>query len=207
MLVHPDYRCQGIGTLLMRQAIDYLNSKNIDCICLDATPMGQPVYESLGFQTVFSFHRWQWHHEFAKQNQESRIVRSVDDRLRLFHYVIDHKGFGCNRQTWLDALAADSSVIVSGNGFGMLRRGRIANYLGPLVAENVSEAIGIANQLLELAYGDVFLDYPGHDHVFLDWLSNNSFSPVRTLHRMWFGRPLTNPIIPMQFAISDPATG
>ena len=49
MLVHPKHRRQGIATLMMRQAIEYLRRRAVRLIGLDATPAGYPLYEKLGF--------------------------------------------------------------------------------------------------------------------------------------------------------------
>ncbi|MBU6402797.1 MAG: GNAT family N-acetyltransferase, partial [Verrucomicrobia bacterium] len=48
MLVHPAHRRLGIGTRLMRQALAFLQQRGTQCIKLDATPAGQPVYAKLG---------------------------------------------------------------------------------------------------------------------------------------------------------------
>ncbi|MCP4512974.1 MAG: GNAT family N-acetyltransferase, partial [Fuerstiella sp.] len=50
MLVHPDQRRKGIASALMRRSVDYLNESGVQCIKLDATPVGEPVYARLGFQ-------------------------------------------------------------------------------------------------------------------------------------------------------------
>src|SRR5262245_49410777 len=44
MLVHPDYRRQGIGTTLMKHALAYLNGLRVATVRLDATPAGLPIY-------------------------------------------------------------------------------------------------------------------------------------------------------------------
>ena len=48
LLVDPAFRRQGIGTRLMRAALDSLDGW--ETIALDATPAGRPVYERLGFR-------------------------------------------------------------------------------------------------------------------------------------------------------------
>src|SRR5215475_4319142 len=59
MLVHPDQRRKGVGTRLMRHAIEYLRGRGIECIKLDATPAGRPVYEKLGFISEWTLTRCQ----------------------------------------------------------------------------------------------------------------------------------------------------
>ena len=58
MLVHSEYRRRGIATALMDAAIEYLRSKKVSCIKLDATPDGAKVYKRLGFRPELELHRW-----------------------------------------------------------------------------------------------------------------------------------------------------
>src|ERR1700687_3445839 len=49
VLVDVPVRGRGIGSALMRHALEYLDDRNVLTVRLDATPLGQPVYEKLGF--------------------------------------------------------------------------------------------------------------------------------------------------------------
>jgi GNAT superfamily N-acetyltransferase len=49
VVVRPDYRLQGIGTALMRAALDRLTHINAGVIHLNAIPGVAPFYERLGF--------------------------------------------------------------------------------------------------------------------------------------------------------------
>src|SRR6266852_4773742 len=40
MLVHPEHQRRGIGTRLMRQALEYLQGRGVKSVKLDATPAG-----------------------------------------------------------------------------------------------------------------------------------------------------------------------
>jgi GNAT superfamily N-acetyltransferase len=59
VLVDRDQRGQGIGTALLRHVIDYLDQRGVPCIRLDATPLGQVVYEKLGFVGEFTLARFE----------------------------------------------------------------------------------------------------------------------------------------------------
>ncbi len=56
LIVNPEYRRRGIGTKLMSHAMAALEQCGI--IGLDATPMGKPVYERLGFVYRSELHRY-----------------------------------------------------------------------------------------------------------------------------------------------------
>lgn len=69
VLVTSEFRRQGIGRALLLHAINHLRKYGIRCIKLDATPLGRPVYESLGFQVEWSLSRWE---------RPERVPRSAD---------------------------------------------------------------------------------------------------------------------------------
>ena len=49
VLVPPEKRRMGIGTALLMHGIEYLEAKGVAAVKLDATPLGRPLYEKLGF--------------------------------------------------------------------------------------------------------------------------------------------------------------
>jgi GNAT superfamily N-acetyltransferase len=50
VLVDPAHRGSGVGTALLRHGLD--RAADVTVIGLDATPLGQPLYERLGFRAV-----------------------------------------------------------------------------------------------------------------------------------------------------------
>src|SRR3954467_8790642 len=59
VLVDPDYRRGGVGTALLLRAIEFLKSRGVESIKLDATPMGRPVYLPLGFRDEYELARYE----------------------------------------------------------------------------------------------------------------------------------------------------
>ncbi|MEY4941198.1 MAG: hypothetical protein RIQ93_2933, partial [Verrucomicrobiota bacterium] len=59
VLVHPEWRGRGVGTRLLHHAIGYLESRDVRCIKLDATPMGRKSYVPLGFCDEYSVARYE----------------------------------------------------------------------------------------------------------------------------------------------------
>ena len=49
MYVRPDYRRRGIATHMLDLLVADARSRGIDCITLEATDMGRPLYEKYGF--------------------------------------------------------------------------------------------------------------------------------------------------------------
>jgi len=55
IIVHPDYRNHGIGTLLTQALVDSLKQTICKTINLIATDAGARIYEKLGFKTVTNY--------------------------------------------------------------------------------------------------------------------------------------------------------
>lgn len=47
----PEHRRKGLGRQIAEQAIEYYKTQGIKRIVLTASPLGRPLYESLGFET------------------------------------------------------------------------------------------------------------------------------------------------------------
>jgi predicted N-acetyltransferase YhbS len=200
MLVHPDQRRKGIASALMQRSVDYLNDSGVQCIKLDATPVGEPVYARLGFQQEWCFNRWQ------KSSDDSPVLVPSSGPGSLCS-ELDLAAFGVDRGTWLNMLADDSTVIVNDNGFGMLRTGRVASYLGPITADGPAAAGEIADTLLNGIRGPVFWDMPSPNAAGEQLARDRGFEPVRDLTRMWMGKRLIAPELKYQFGLSDPGAG
>src|SRR5215216_3234927 len=59
MLVDEALRGRGIGRALMVRALEDLDAHGVRSVRLDATPLGRPLYESLGFVAEATFARFQ----------------------------------------------------------------------------------------------------------------------------------------------------
>lgn len=201
MLVHPDHRRQGIATALMTEAIDYLQRTGVTCIRLDATPAGEPVYERLGFQAEWQFHRW------ARGGSDSSSELPINNSPPLTVYAQDAEAFGVDRTRWLQQLAAESLVVTTDDGFGMIRNGSLADYLGPVSTSSSTTAEKIIGQLLQHTQRTVFWDIPAPNDQAILIATALGFRPVRELTRMWMGAAPLRANLPMQFALSDPGMG
>ncbi len=201
MLVDPNYRRRGIATALMNRALQYLQSLQIKCIKLDATPEGQLVYQRLGFQAEWEFHRW----EFLREVQDVHPDEASDFDADHFGRL-DLEAFGAARQRWLQRMAAESICCVQANGFGMIRPGHLAAYLGPIIADDPHAALNIIESLVSQVSGTIFWDIPGPNKKAVELAMRLGFQPVRDLTRMWMGE-LLSPNIELQYAFCDPSTG
>ena len=118
------------------------------------------------------------------------------------------------RADLLRSLAKDSrrALVWPANGpvlgWGLLRPGANADYLGPLVCANDEGSISLAGALL-CAAGDrsVFWDVPDQNFPAQAAARRFGFAPVRPLTRMRLGPETVSNDPRSQFAIADPAVG
>lgn len=203
MLVHPQHRRRGIATALMSSSIDYLQAQRVQCIKLDATPTGTHVYRKLGFDVEWKFHRWS-REPFSEKTPIDTGDASPMSKSAL---ALDRRVFGADRSTYLDLLRKDSLVRQTPDGFGMLRPGAVASYLGPVSASTAAAAESIIADLCTSTGDSIFWDIPSPNSAATRLASSIGFAPVRDLTRMRRGRDVLPPDLNLQFALSDPGTG
>ncbi|MBI5250472.1 MAG: GNAT family N-acetyltransferase [Desulfomonile tiedjei] len=184
VIVDLQYRGRGIGTALLERAISYLDSRNVPCMKLDATPQGKPLYEKFGFVSEYEIERWRLKRQAGEKIQQNGPVE-IQDVLRL-----DREIFGADRSGLLGSLtekAPDLTLVARQNGcvagytFG--RRGSLADHLGPWMANNWD----VAASLL-----DEFLHRSERETVFVDCVRDNSWAvPLVKALGFEFSRPLT----------------
>lgn len=94
-------------------------------------------------------------------------------------------------------------------GFGLMREGVRASYLGPLVAESFESACFIASGAIGSSIGKrVYWDIPDASLI-SEWAARQGFAPQRKLSRMVWGNASENAlgVIEQIFGIGGPETG
>ena len=217
VLVDPDMRRRGVGTALLRHCIDHLLQTGVTCIKLDATPMGKTVYGPLGFVVEWDLSRW-------GNMQVSAVTRhavQVDADVVPLNAneidavcTIDSNGFGVARDRMLSLLAAQSEVRVVRDtdgrvrGYGMLRPGAHAYYLGPIVADDVTTGTALAEALLnEIPQRPVYWDIPDANLSAIAVAERFGLQKQRTLTRMYLGQNASPGSESAQWAIAAPEIG
>jgi predicted N-acetyltransferase YhbS len=243
MLVHPDERGRGIGAALLRSAISRLERAGVRCVKLDATPLGQPLYEKCGFVPEATLQRWHrvaepqahslgpfssfpsfpsfaaLHLPGAEEHLAHAAFESADTRpLTGSDWPaverMDARAFGAPRSALLHRLAEEArSVLIwpatgAIGGYGMLRPGVRAFYLGPGVcASPEGVAVLVAALLREAGGAPVFWDILDQCGPAKEAARRFGFAPARPLTRMRRGSDVPAGDPNAQFAIADPAVG
>jgi GNAT superfamily N-acetyltransferase len=157
VLTDPAYRGRGFARRLIEYTLEYLRRERVEWIKLDATAMGRPVYERLGFRDEAVIERWV---------RKPGNVRAHPDSTGPFvlDAALDHEAFGADRAPLLRTLAAFESASIASAGFAMGRAGSTASSFGPCVARSQDAAREL------LAW---FLVKHGEESVYWDILAAN----------------------------------
>src|SRR5215468_3367107 len=193
VLVDPEYRNRGIGTELLRRAIDHLDDAGIPTLKLDATPLGKPLYEKLGFISEFEIERWNLR---RKVGENARVSAEIVPAAQLAEVTAyDRQIFGADRSNLLGSLAARGPALtfavvrgtqVQGYAFG--RRGLFADHLGPWMASDLDTArIMLADFLRRSSRDTVIVDALQANKVVRESLLDYGFTMARPLTRMYRG--------------------
>jgi hypothetical protein len=140
---------------------------------LDATPLGEPIYEQDGFVRELQLERWELTRERQSIRDDGPRVAAMSDET----IELDSALFGADRRFLIESLrdeAPDLAMEVRDangvRGFALGRRGFRADHIGPWMARDQDAA----RQLL-----DAFLSRSSRLRVFADCLVAHPFA--RTL--------------------------
>lgn len=179
VLTSAEHRGRGFARTLMRHALDYIESRGIGCVKLDATDMGRPLYEQLGFVTESLIERW-WRAPASVDGATALPCGDIDRGL-------DRLAFGADRSRLLQQLAQIECACLE-DGFAMLRSGSDATYFGPCVASSPNTAGELLASVLH-AHGrePIYWDLLPDNTAALELAPLYGFSPRRRLARMAYG--------------------
>ena len=214
MLVHKDYRGQGISKMLLSVLLDQLKS----CISvkLDATPAGQPVYNKFGFEYEYIIYRLTTSSLDNFQPYKSGIIPKqilLSDISGVT--ALDSSVFGTGREYLLKSLIKenpDKALMIKMNeritAFLLGRQGRKYQQIGPVSASSMEAAkVLISNTLLRLVGKPVVVDVPEDKKELILWLNSLGFISQRHFVRMYLQ---TNPcpgVRENQFLVCGPEFG
>jgi GNAT superfamily N-acetyltransferase len=181
VIVHGPYRQRGIATLLLERTIAELVDRGLVPF-LDATPAGRPVYERMGFRPVEALSRWRGEGGGGPEV----ALPPVEDVSQVA--PLDLQAFGADRSAILADLLARAGGRSwrdpAGEGFLLSRPGRLASYVGPLVARGTRTALSLLEPALAQLAGELVIDLPDREVELAALLTERGFRQERALTRM-----------------------
>ncbi len=218
VLVTSDFRRRGLANRLLHHAMAVLVERGLTPM-LDATPAGARVYEPLGFVGLYRLQRLQA--PAASQPASASVapppgvsVRPVTTADLGAIAAVDAPAFGADRVPilahFLERQPARAFVAErSGRlvGYVLARDGRTAHHSGPLVADDQSTAIALADRALTGVGQPVYMDVLDRHETLRAWLASRGFVPQRPFTRMAYRRdaPFDDP--ERVIAIAGPELG
>lgn len=208
VIVTAVHRGRGLGAQLLHQCIATLGSRSLTGL-LDATPAGEKIYTPLGFKPLLGLRRWQGEGGGAfglRERVQPLTVTRMDGIAAL-----DTRASGAQRRTLLMNLCARPETrgfeLVDGSGYALVRAGRVASYVGPVVAASAADAIAVIDAAVTSTPGLIFIDVPDLQAQTAAWLGAHGFTVQRPLLRMALGPDLPRGDPARVFAIAGPEYG
>lgn len=193
VLVDEAFRHRGIASRLVEHALQYLERRGVRTTRLDATPLGRPVYERLGFLPEYPLVRMQG--VVAPPAESPGFVSLPADYVRQAG-DLDRQITGTPRQRLIQTLyderpeAAAAAFTEAGlAGYAMWRPGRRASQIGPAMALSPQTGGDLLDQITQrCTAGSVFADVPTDNTAAVAWFKSRAFTVQRDFTRMYLGQ-------------------
>jgi len=215
VLVAKDARRRGIGTRLLRRAIDEVRDAG-RIAGLDATELGRPVYLPLGFRDLYTISRLRLDAPAPSEPAPAGCtIRPLVAAELPGIVAFDRRRSGMQRSHVLAFLlqqVAEAAFVaeVDGGiaGYALGRRGRIAFQIGPVVADREDVAIALVSDALARLDGPAMIDVPDAHADLRAWLRRHGAVRERGFTRMTLGAPPPGLAEPSRiFALAGPELG
>jgi len=217
VLVDEAFRGRGIGTRLVEHALLHLDQCGVPCARLDATPLGRPLYEKLGFVAEYELARMEG--IAAGEKGTGPICRhgpqGASHKLDLSPFpgvrplaaeqldaicALDRLVTGTNRRRLIECLYREQPdamhIVTSGGevaGYLSFRRGSRAVQLGPAAALSAEAGRALGDAALRLvAAQPIFVDIPVPNAAAMSWAESRGLRMQRFLTRMRRGPPVVD---------------
>lgn len=131
---------------MMQAILDLASERGVKTVGLDASDQGEPIYHKLGFAVDASINRWA-----GRGAIRQTAATESADWPKLLHVDREACG-GVDREPLLRQLCGESQTRVAttpdGSAFAILRPGRLAWHLGPVIAPDARTAASLVDRLI-----------------------------------------------------------
>jgi ribosomal protein S18 acetylase RimI-like enzyme len=198
VLTDPAFRGRGLATALLKHALAWIEGRGIASVRLDATALGRPVYEKLGFRVVGEETRYfgtpTFDDERAMVGSRSFLPLAAADIAAAG--ILDARSTGNDRTRLLETLRRDWPEVSFGwhdghtmNGFVTARRGSRAVQIGPSIATDPEVGEWLLSIMFNLFRDQaVYVDVPTANVAACNLVRRRGLAVERTFFRMTLGR-------------------
>jgi GNAT superfamily N-acetyltransferase len=202
VLVTADFRRRGIATQLVDACLAAAAKRGLTT-WLDATPDGATVYGPLGFKPTSQLRRLR-----LTEPQRTAVASSLSDGNLDTLVTHDTDAMGFDRRTLLSEFSArpGSRIASDGQAIALVRDGRTARHIGPLLAGNADQALVLVEAIVHSETGPWLIDAVHSHEAFLGGLLASGWTVERPFQRMRYG-PATALPAQLPFAVAGPEFG
>lgn len=181
IIVHDQYRNQGIGRLITQTLMERADAERCETIYLLATEMGEPVYTKLGFEGETEYVSFKGM-EIKGESADDTIVSYKSDYANQI-LKMDRQVSGEDRMFHLEQYLSDGHLYLQGDN--------VTGYYLPAFGDGLIIAgtvqAGEALMKLRLTTRD-FAVFPKENEYATSLMLKNNFTLFRTQKRMRLGK-------------------
>ncbi|MFZ2148361.1 MAG: GNAT family N-acetyltransferase [Sedimentisphaerales bacterium] len=210
VLVDVNARGGGVGTALLKHALNYLNERKVKTVRLDATPAGQPIYEKLGFVPEYELSRFEGIVPPGKPGPH--VTKATPDTFAST-IEFDNRMTGTDRAKMLNRLFEEFPenirLLRHGDiveGYITTRPGANAVQIGPCIATGNAGPALLCDALNRCMGKKVFVDIPLDNAEAVEIAESNGLRIQRPFMRMYRGEPVKENVRAL-WASSGPEKG
>jgi GNAT superfamily N-acetyltransferase len=210
VLVDTAHRRRGVGNALMGHALDFLDRRGVNSIRLDATSLGQPLYEKLGFATEYQLARYEG---ILPGGSPAPQVLAIQAGHLPDLTSFDREATATDREKLLRRLHGECPqemrvVLVEGavGGYLTSRPGARAWQIGPCLASAQTGPLLFADVDHRHGGRPVYVDIPVGNEPASSWARARGLTVQRTFIRMCRG-PIIGDRVESLWASSGPEVG
>lgn len=180
ILVAPAMRGTGLGRAIFHHCLRQVQEQE-GIPMLDATPQGEKIYTKFGFMPLWQLTRWRRESRSAKVALAHGNMPSLSTLAKL-----DAQALGFDRSGLLSELTNrdDSRCVRSDSGVAIIRAGRIAHHIGPVLAISEEAAASLLVEATDRLDGPLLIDVPDDRHLLRETLMRAGFEAQRGFVRM-----------------------
>ena len=181
IIVHPDYRNQGIGKLINRTLVDQIKSSPCKTIYLIATDLGAPVYSKVGFETEIEYLFFK-DLELSTPQELSEFVVPYSPQLKSQIFAMDRLTTGEDRTAHIESHLAGS--------FAYVQEEKVQGYYLPGFGEGtiIARCPHAGLELIKLRLKtSKNASFPIENLTATDFLNNLGFKEFKRAKRMRLG--------------------
>ncbi len=203
VLVTESWRRRGLATKLVDSCINVATRQGLTC-WLDATPAGANVYGPLGFTPTLQLRRLRLENSAVAAADAPALLAGDLSQFK----QRDRSAMGFDRSALLAEFAArpGSRLLSNGNAMALVRDGRTARHIGPLLADRPDRALALVDAIARSESSPLLIDAVSSKETFLQGLIGSGWKIERPFQRMRFGRATAKPM-ETPFAVAGPEFG